>query len=65
MNFSLILAIEFPKKENYGSSENWKFKIWQKITTNLLFFLINTLLFVRTEQESKAEARKQPFKCVP
>ena len=28
-------------------------------------FLINTLLFVRTEQKSKAEVRKQPFKCVP
>ena len=29
MNFSLILAIEFPKKKNYGSSQNQNFKIWQ------------------------------------
>ena len=29
------------------------------------FFLINTVLFVRTEQKSKTEVRKQPFKCVP
>ena len=29
------------------------------------FFLINTLLVVRTEQKSKTEVRKKPFKCVP
>ena len=28
-------------------------------------FLINTLLFARTEQKIKAEVRKQQFKCVP
>ena len=38
MNFSLILAIEFPKKKSYGSSENWKFKLWQTFSTNSLFF---------------------------
>ena len=53
------------KKKIYGSSENWKFKIWQTFSTNSLFFLINTLLFVRIEQRSKTEVPKQPFKCVP
>ena len=38
MNFSLILPIEFLKKNNYGSSDNEKLKIWQKISTNSLFF---------------------------
>ena len=31
----------------------------------LIVFLIDTLLFVRIEQKSKTEFRKQPFKCVP
>ena len=43
--------------------ENLKYD--KKLQLIYCFFLINTLLFVRTEQESKAEARKQPFKCVP
>ena len=38
INFSLILAIEFPKKKNYESSENCKFKIVQKFSTYSLFF---------------------------
>ena len=32
-------------EKHYESSENWKFKIWKKISTYSLFFLINTLLF--------------------
>ena len=32
---------------------------------DLLIFFINTLLFVRIKQTSKAEVRKQPFKSVP
>ena len=31
----------------------------------LIVFLINTLLFVRIKQMSKAEVRKQPFKGAP
>ena len=63
MNFFLILAKEFPKKkimevliiENLKHDKNFK----------LIVFLIDTLLFVRIEQKSKTEFRKQPFKCVP
>ena len=36
-----------------------------KIFNQLIVFLINTLVFVRIEQKSKAEVWKQPFKCVP
>ena len=36
-----------------------------KIFNLIIVFLINTLLFVRIEQKSKTEVRKQPFKCVP
>ena len=47
----------------------WKIlKKWHKYGKNFQLtycFLINTLLFVRIEQKSKTEARKQPFKCVP
>ena len=51
MNFSLIPAIEFPKKKNYGSSENWKLKTCQKFSTNSLFFnLILFFLFVLTKR---------------
>ena len=57
MNFSLIRVIEYSKKKDYRNSENWKFKIWQKILTYSLFFLINALLFVCIEQKSKTEVR--------
>ena len=63
MNFSLILPIEFPKKKNYRSSENSKYDKNFQLTH--CFFLINTLLFVRIEEKSKTEVRKQPFECVP
>ena len=62
MNFSLILAIEFPKKEIYGSSEIENLK-YDKIFNLLIAFLINILLFVCIKQKSKTEVRKQPFKC--
>ena len=60
MNFSLILAIEFPKKkimevlriENLKYDKNFQF-------THC--FLTNTPLFAFIEQKSKAEVRKQPF----
>ena len=66
MNFSLILAIEFPKKKTYGSSENWKFNIWQKSSTNSLFFqLILFFSFVlrkRVRQGSGSSHSKAIFK---
>ena len=42
--------------------ENLKY---DKNFQQLIVFLINTLLFVRIEQKSNTEVRKQPFKCVP
>ena len=36
-----------------------------KVLNELIVFLINALLFVRIEQKSEAEVRKQSFKCVP
>ena len=39
------------KEKKYGSSENWKFKIWQKFSTNSLFFgLILFFLFVLSKR---------------
>ena len=35
-----------------------------KIFNLLIVVLINTVLFVRIEQKSQREVRKQPFKCV-
>ena len=41
----------FKKKKIYGSSENWKFKIWQTFSTNSLFFgLILFFLFVLSKR---------------
>ena len=64
MNFSLILAIEFAKKKNMEvlRIENLKYGKNFQLTH---CFLINALLFVRTEQKIKAEVRKQQSKCVP
>ena len=62
MNFSLILAIEFPDKKimEVLRSENLK------CDKNLLtVFLVNTLFFFCIGQKSKTEVLKQPFKCVP
>ena len=56
MNFSLILAVKFLRIENLK---------YDKIFQLTHCFLVNALLFVRTEQKIKAEVRKQQFKCVP
>ena len=53
MNFPLILAIEFPKKKNYGCSKNLNLKYDRNF--QLIVFLINALLFVSIEQKSKTE----------
>ena len=37
MNFSLILATEFPKNKNNGSFENLKCKMCQKFSNSKLF----------------------------
>ena len=64
---------------NFGNRISKEKKLWKfselkilkngknttKILNLLIVFLINTLLFVRIEQKSKTEVRKQPFKCVP
>ena len=48
--------MELLKIENLKDDKNFQLTHW---------FLIKTLLFVRIEQKSKTEIRKQPFKCVP
>ena len=61
MNFSLILAIEFPDKKimEVLRSENLKYD-----KNLLIFFLVDTLFFC-LGQMGKTEVLKQPFKCVP
>ena len=61
MNFSLILAIEFPDKKimEVLRSENLKYD-----KNLLIVFLVDTLFFC-LGQMSKTEVLKQPFKCVP
>ena len=60
MNFSLILAIEFPKKKimEVLRIENLKYDKNFQLTH---CFLINTPPFVCIEQKSKTEVRKEPF----
>ena len=60
MNFSLILAMEFPKKKNYGSSESSKLKNDRNF--QLTAHLINTLLFVRNKQTSENRSAEAVIK---
>ena len=52
--------MEFPKKKNYGSSENWKFKNDRNF--QLTAYSINTLLFVRNKQKSENRSAEAAIK---
>ena len=60
MNFSLILAMEFPKKKNMEVTriENLKYDRNFQLTA----YLINTLLFVRNKQTSENRSAEAAIK---
>ena len=62
MNFSLILAMEFPKKKIMEVSriENLKYDRNFQLTA----YLINTLLFVRNKQTSENRSAEAAIKKV-
>ena len=60
MNFSLVLAMEFPQKKfmEIPTIENLKYDRNFQLTT----YLINTLLFVRNKQTSENRCAKAAIK---